>query len=976
MKIFSLIAFFFSLLATYGQEPQTRLVMADDFFGRNTPPAVYDMEIDADGFVYIIYPGIIWKFNGIDAYKEWKTEDPDDQNYYFALHKGYHEEILLSGPFGVAYIKGDSIIKYPIPDSLAQFGRIGYESVYVDKEGLLHFAPRYRGYYTIDRAGNLEQVVGLPSNVNGFVATHLEDGHPFMYSINSSDNTTEPFSLYSSISNSKFNVISEIDGPIHESSLVQYQNGSIMFSNGNHDMVHFDKNGLIDSYKYEFKVNKLFIDSKDFLWIGTLGEGILKLETPQFEKFEKYHNGNSAVLTESFDHGIWFKSDSAKFGYIPPSDVLNYSPQTGYPMALNIAQISLVGPDILMLRRNGKLLLLNNDNITAFNPPGVSHIEGIPKDKLRASTFCYDRNSNRIWVSYHGELQGWNGNDWKILKLDEKEFDHFSAYEIKAFPNGRVIGSTRHEIFEIIDEEIVVLSKSIDLRILSFVLDASGRIWITAYDGLWILEDGIVRRPFEEMPEEMLTQSIFLESIGNSVWCQPIDAGLLRIKNDSIIPVIDHFGNSVKLYTYCISPSGDLWGCTLNGEHLARIEIKDNELIINYYQFSDLAFDGVYVNGLIVTDTHLFLGGRNGLFKQKISELTNEKNPSKVIVSEIRINHEVSEIKDTFELNYDENFINITFDGISFRRLTLKYSYQMQGLDTVWRETQHKQIQYTNLPSGEYQFKLRVKTRDTDWTAPQITTFIIEKPYWKTWWFRILLILSVLLTIFLIVHFRIRSVRKKAAEKNRIQLELSQHELRTLRAQMNPHFIFNVLKSIQSRILKGGKWEANDLLIRFSKLIRASLEYSKVEFISLDKEIEFIDNYLEIEKQRVPGKFTFEIMVESEDEIDDILIPTLLIQPICENAIKHAFETYGGKLTLNLKMVSSDIIEVHIIDDGIGYTNSKKTNNSAQPSRGLEIVESRLNLFKLQGFDTSIQINTGDKTTGRGTEIILRLPCK
>lgn len=971
----TLIIGLFATSNAFSQSPFRRMVTAEDFLGKKIPPDVFDIEVDTTGFVYFVYPGSLWKFNGFSAEKEWKLENPYDLIYFYSLHKGYASQILLSGPFGVSHIKGDSLLKFPLPDSIVQLGLRGYESVYTDKEGLLHIAPRNNGYFTIDSLGSVTEVVGKRSGIQGFVVTNLDNGAPFNYSI-VSETGQKPYSLYLSETDSNFKFISEINRSINESSLVQYKNSSFMFSNGSTDIIHFDNNGLIHAHTFDHNVIKLFIDSRNVLWVGTADHGFFEVESPNLSSQRQFFSGAAAVITESFDKGLWFKSRDLKFGYIPPSKALNYSDQNGYPELFNIRIVGEANEQVIVINDARDIFGLKDNKVEKLILPDTDPKLGIPRGNRPSGHFCYDKETKRTWFARNDELLGWNGADWEILKFEKNEFRKLKVSVLNAQSDGRLIGATQYEFFEIKNGKINRISESLNSIIQDFTIDEYDKIWVTSEEGLWTLENGKFKRPFKNMPEELLTQSIFIAYSQGVVWVQPLNNALFLIKNDSVIPVFDQYGKRLNLYAHSVSPNGDLWATYEENGKFCQIKIKGDTIYCQYYEFDDQAILGLHSSALLATHNEIFIGSKYGLYKQSISELTTEKIPCRALIEEVRINHEMVPLNSSYKLPFNENYINITFNGISFRRIPVEYSYQMEGIDTVWRETEHNQVQYTNLFPGEYNFNLRMKTIRTDWTKPIGIHFSIEKPYWETWWFRIGAILLFLLIIGLGLRFRIVHVRKKEEEKGRIALELSRLELRALKAQMNPHFIFNVLKSIQNRIIKGSKWEANELLVRFSKLIRSSLENSRSEFISVTEEIDFLRNYLEIEKQRIPEKFDFRIIIDEVDELQDVLVPSMMIQPICENAINYAFEDAKGELTIELKLLNEDIFEVIVSDNGKGYFNMRKSINEHHKSHGLEIVQSRLDLFKSNNYDTSMQIEAMDKGTKKGTKITLKLPCK
>ncbi len=357
--------------------------------------------------------------------------------------------------------------------------------------------------------------------------------------------------------------------------------------------------------------------------------------------------------------------------------------------------------------------------------------------------------------------------------------------------------------------------------------------------------------------------------------------------------------------------------------------------------------------------------------------------PPKVdIVALINADKRYSDSIPVFE--HHQNDLEIHYQAISLQRPEDKkfYRYRLQFLsepDEEWNYTNERGIWFKNLDAGDYRFEVSARSQNSSWSQPGVMAFSITPFFWDRLWVRVAFWLLLLFLLTASINLYIHNLKRKnlkAMELTDLKFKNHQLELASLRGQMNPHFTFNVLNSIQNLILKGDKWEANQLLTGFSKLIRSSLEYSRIDFLPIQKELSFLENYLRIEKKRDPDKFDFQLKVYNQNEIDDLYIPSLLVQPICENAIKHAFVEQHGKLEVRVKQLSEETIEVKVIDDGIGYFNASRKRRATQTSLGMDIVKSRLDVFKREGMKAGITINPGNPIDQRGTVVTLILPCK
>ncbi len=228
------------------------------------------------------------------------------------------------------------------------------------------------------------------------------------------------------------------------------------------------------------------------------------------------------------------------------------------------------------------------------------------------------------------------------------------------------------------------------------------------------------------------------------------------------------------------------------------------------------------------------------------------------------------------------------------------------------------------------------------------------------------------------------------AEKKKREAELLRHQsiglqLKALRSQMNPHFMYNALNAIQNFITSNEVKDASKYLAKFAKLMRQSLDYSDLEIISLEKEIEFLENYLFInQKLRFEEKISFEIIVDDEIEEDIMGIPTMFIQPFVENAIEHGLRTVkSGKVTIEFKLFDENTLLCIVEDNGIGRDKVRELQelnhyNVLHESKGLRITKERfevLNKYRKKGvFFKTIDLKNAKTNQATGTRVEIQLP--
>jgi two-component sensor histidine kinase len=309
----------------------------------------------------------------------------------------------------------------------------------------------------------------------------------------------------------------------------------------------------------------------------------------------------------------------------------------------------------------------------------------------------------------------------------------------------------------------------------------------------------------------------------------------------------------------------------------------------------------------------------------------------------------------TIKLTHRQNTFIISFSTAEFIfPERIEYAYQLTPLDNDWHYTNYfnRRITFTKLPPGKYIFRLKAQMQGGNWTALPVEYVIIIKPaWWQTLVFKLLISLLLITGIIYFYRKRISLIRKKAVEKTQHEKELLELEAKALRAQMNPHFIFNCLNSIKSLIQQHEEEKSVTYLTIFSKLIRTLFNNADKKEISLYDEIETCKLYLQLEAMRFDTKFSYSVNIDDNTDLKSIQIPALIIQPFIENAIWHGIvpRNSGGHVSINV-LRKDEVIEIIIDDDGIGREASQQNKSAsglAHQSKGVNLTQSRLELNNL-----------------------------
>jgi LytS/YehU family sensor histidine kinase len=287
-----------------------------------------------------------------------------------------------------------------------------------------------------------------------------------------------------------------------------------------------------------------------------------------------------------------------------------------------------------------------------------------------------------------------------------------------------------------------------------------------------------------------------------------------------------------------------------------------------------------------------------------------------------------------------------------------------------WIKTLNRSLHFPALSPGKRFFEVQAQNEGGQWSESASLHFVVNPSWWATWWAKTLYGLSLLTLISGIYIYRTQQLKKTY----KIQLQMAELERSALQAQMNPHFIFNCLNSIQNYILQNEKESAIIYLGSFAKLIRSMLNASVAGKISLNEELQLLDNYLKMEKLRFKNRFEYEIDTSGIFDIYDIKIPPLLVQPFIENAVQHGISgrKNGGKVSVFFKEQGSFLL-VTIEDNGGGIQplNDKKLHKSF----GMSITRNRLNLLSgKKGLDfVRTETLLDEEGQNSGTRVLIRI---
>lgn len=473
-----------------------------------------------------------------------------------------------------------------------------------------------------------------------------------------------------------------------------------------------------------------------------------------------------------------------------------------------------------------------------------------------------------------------------------------------------------------------------------------------------------------------------VEASSKLIWVCTKGSGLFCI--DSLGTVKKHFTTQNGLISnYCTSicfdSNNDAWIGTNKGLQRLRAQTEGNAVgsssLMLITKASGLISDNV--TDVAWFNSKVYVGTIKGITVLDPQNIKLQTTEFPVIIESIRVNDSLVFPKANLPLmlSHKQNSIYAKFLTLSYKLLEPVYAYRLIGHDSDWIETSNSEIRYANLPAGNYRLEVITKNVSGEWSKKASTfNFCIAKAYWKTWWFIGITLIIIGGLVLWFFRLRLEVVNKQ----NKLSEDLLIARQQALNAQMNPHFVFNVLNSINSYVLENRALDASKYLAKFASLVRKTLENSFKETIALSDELKLLESYIILEKIRYNGEFEYVVDIYPNVKPDQIMIPPLLLQPFLENCIWHGFanKQVNGKINIRITQAENQIL-ISIVDNGIGrVASSLKSNNQIHSSKGMMITNKRLKLAKKR-YKNDFILKTydlyHDDKTSAGTKVNLWL---
>lgn len=506
-------------------------------------------------------------------------------------------------------------------------------------------------------------------------------------------------------------------------------------------------------------------------------------------------------------------------------------------------------------------------------------------------------------------------------------------------------------------------------------VENNGTVLVGNQFGLWKYKDGFLKQ-YDSSKKILSSRITDIAYYQKNILCLATRGnGLLLLLKDSIYQLKSSDGLVSDNIRNIFIDGNNIWLASNNGISIVTI----NSLETFDYDLRNLTVqDGLLsneINSMIGYGEAVVVASNNGVsFISK--EAVNSKLGTDLVfyVKSVAVNNKSLDVSALSGLSYRNRSVRVSYEALNYSGIGKNnYRYRLPGYDSNWVYTNSREIQFNPMPYGNFKLEIQAKREHDAWNNARSTILldvICTPPFWATTWFWLGAFSLFIFFVILLFRKRINDLRLRQKQQEELNQKINDTEQMALKAQMNPHFIFNSLNSIQQYVIDRDVKGANKFITGFSKLIRQTLEFSSKETITLEEEISYLTTYLELEKARMESGFLFTVTVKTDHPVSQLEIPPLLLQPYVENALRHGIrflKEVDGVISLSF-IESSGLLECIVEDNGVGRKRAlelKAVNPIEYQSRGMSLTAERIALLN-EGRERKIEVIIEDMEAADG----------
>lgn len=912
----------------------------------------YVLHQDKKGYIWIGTDHGVARFDGYN-FEVFTTKNGLTDNVVFDIFEDFKGRIwFITFNSKLCYYENGSFQSYKynhIIEREAHIKTTSIKNMYVDGGDNLHFASSNNDYLIISKQGTYKKIKNSSLTIASFHdKLFWTYSHSFVYK---KKNETIPI-LYKS--NNRFENAGEY-----------LLNSRISVVKTPHDDLLLKGNDLISLKRKKLILNELdaisLKSTSDGVWIGSYKKGVLHLPSLQDQTRQlRYLDGYSvsSILRDS-EGGYWFSTLEKGIFYTPSFAIQNATSKDGL-LDNEVTGIMNDQSDVYAGFLLSRWQNLFNPKVLNDKKSGKTHVVF---GKLKADFFI---SSDKIYQLKNGQLSAPIAN-WTA---DFYETPNSILFGVNNLYERNLNGEVKLVYNHILDKSPLRQN-----NFKTMMKTSDGRIWIGTLDGLFYFKGNYTTN-------EGLNDPLFrirISKLGNhSKWKNIVatkGSGIYFFENGKVIRHITRKEGLLSdlINTFCLTENGEIWVGTNKGLNHIYIDINGIVRVKSITNLHGLISNEI--SSIFANSEKVYIGTKEGLSVLDRSKFRHNDQQTILEVSGIEtLTHKYSPAE-SHVFNHKESLIRIRFRTTNYRSLKKGvFQYKLSD-NTDWINTNIPEISLISPLPGSYNLKVKYMNEDGIWTSPiELLKFEIEAPFYTQAYFYILISIFFIFLVFMGYRHQLKQVN----QQHLMHVKISQLEQKALQAQMNPHFIFNALNSIQSYLIYEENEKAEKYLLKLAQLIRKNLSNSREMNISIKNEIETLENYMELEQMRFKNKFRYTIHNQLDSHQMEMRIPPMFVQPFVENAIIHGFSTLQelGQLDIHFQLIEGGQIRCIIEDNGVGREVAMQQNKQGHVSFGTTIIEERLSAFKNKhGIEFNVQIEDLEHPNGRkGTRISINLP--
>jgi ligand-binding sensor domain-containing protein len=678
-------------------------------------------------------------------------------------------------------------------------------------------------------------------------------------------------------------------------------------------------------------VSRIFKDFDGNLWFSTMGQGIFRLNSDRFHTktipgLNSDHSGVSSILRVGRE--LWVGS---AFGQL---------------YRLSLPQLRPVGKLADHIEAANRMLFLDtlgNDRALIGSDNALYEVT-LPELKTNQETMTTVKSMSKRP----------NGNYLVATNLVVEELNPRTWHFVDTFWRERTTA-----VYSYLDT-----------------------VYVGTLNGLYRL-NGRTSTDFlgENNPFLRTRISVIVRAPDGIFWIASYAAGIVGYRNGRVVAFFNkNNGLTSNICRSLLLHHNALWVGTDHG--LNRIELNKPGYPITAYTAND-GLGSDIINTIYADSSLIYVGTPAGLSFFDPGKMSEKEGCRLYLLSVMNGGKDRTADTANLILHFDDRSIQFGFAGLSYRSAgNILYRYRMIGLDSGWRTTSQTVLEYPVVPPGDYELQLSALNKFGVSSALLRQRFSVVTPFWLTGWFEVLVVVISALGTWALAIWRIRLIRRRQQEKEQLTKKMLEVERMALQTQMNPHFIFNCLNSIQQFIFDQDIFAANKYISGFSRLIRATLQNSTKSFIPLADEISYLTDFLTLEKLRFKDKMDYIIDVDPALHAGSCIIPPMLVQPFVENSMRHGLrhkQEAKGHIHVSFRKAGNRL-EVVIQDNGIGRKKAARYKTSEHieyQSKGMSLTADRMRMISAKYNDpieTEVFDLEDDSGRAAGTRVVIKFP--